>query len=105
MTPTEITSLITTVGFPIVAAYFMWVFTKSRIETAEKAAEKRETDAIGREVKLGERINHLEDNIRTELVSVVNEAKDVMADCSGTLRACTVALQSLKRSDGNQQTR
>jgi len=104
MSPAEVTSLVTTVGFGPLAAYFMWVFTKSRIETAEKAAEAREAAAMVREVKLVERINHLEDNIRSELVSVVIDAKSVMADCSGTLKACTVAMQNLKCTNPNQST-
>lgn len=114
MDPTAITGMLTSVGFPIVAAYMMWVFTKSRIEATEKATqvreeatakvvERRDSAAEIREGKLVERINHLEDSIRTELVTAVNQSKDVMneakdaiAYCSGTLSACTVALNDMR---------
>lgn len=136
MTPTEIGGLIASIGFPIVAAYFMGAFVKARIETSEKAAQERElataratqerelalaTAALEREKalasiaarreeaaevresRLGDRINHLEDSIRTEIVTAVNKATDVMSEakevmqvCSGTLAAVTVAMQDMK---------
>lgn len=114
MTAPEIASLVTTIGFPSVAAYVTWIFAKARVETGEKAAQVREAEqarvaelrekaAAEREQKLVERVNHLEDSIRQELMKVVletkdvvSEAKEVMSYCAGTLNACTVAMQDLK---------
>jgi len=101
MTGAEIGNLIGTVGFPIVAVIFVALFTKNRVEGAEKAAERREEAALQREAKfaesayqrenrLGERINHLEDSIRSELVTVINRATDAM-------ESVTVAVNDLKQ--------
>lgn len=120
MDPTAITTMVTTVGFPIVAAWLLWVFTRNRIEASEKAAEAREAATLAaaekreaasqvREEKLGERIDHLQDDIRTDLAAIIGknaeamdkvtdvmgDAKEVMAYCSGTLKACTVAMQDM----------
>ncbi len=114
MDPAQVTNLVTSVGFPIVAAYLLWVFTRSRIESSEKAAserelaiaktaDRREAAAEVREGKLVDRINHLEDSIRVELITTVkaatdamSEAKDTIAYCAGTMNACTVAMNDMR---------
>lgn len=103
MTPAEVGSLIASVGFPIVAAYFVWVFSKSRIESSEKASIDRETAAAVRENKLGDRIDRLQDYMRAELVTVINKNTDIMGEtkealqqCSGTLIAAAQIMQDMK---------
>lgn len=105
-TPAAVTNLVATLGFPIVAAYVMWVFVRTRIEAAERASEKREEASAAREAKMGERIDKLQDDIREELVTVVNKAtdvmvetKDCMAQCAGTLAAAATVLSSLTPSE------
>lgn len=102
-TPAAVSNLVATLGFPIVSAYVMWIFVRGRIETAEKASERRELAAAVRESQLVERIDRLQEEIRQELVTVVVKATDVMdqtkenvVQCSGTLAACTVALNDMR---------
>lgn len=109
-TPSAIANLVTTLGFPIVVAYVVWVFLRARIETADKASERREEAAAIREAKMGERIDKLQDEIREELVTVVNKATDVMSEtkecmsqCAGTLAACAVALGDMRDETKRQQ--
>jgi hypothetical protein len=103
MTPAEVGSLIASVGFPIVAAYFVWVFNKSRIESSEKASIDRESAAAARENKLGDRIDKLQDYMRAELVTVISKNTDVMGEtkealqqCAGTLIAAASIMQDMK---------
>ena len=103
MTPAEVGSLIASVGFPIVAAYFVWVFNKSRIESSEKASIDREIAAATRENKLGDRIDKLQDYMRAELVTVITKNSDVMGEtkealqqCTGTLIAAASIMQDMK---------
>jgi hypothetical protein len=122
MTGPEIGNLIGMVGFPIVAVIFVALFTKNRVETSEKASERREEAALIREAKLVEaallrenrlveRINHLEDSIRTQLVAVINQSTEMMGDarealqqCSGTLAAAASIMQDMK-DDANRRAR
>jgi hypothetical protein len=118
MTPAEVGSLIASVGFPIVAAYFVWVFNKSRIESSEKASIDREAAASTRENKLGERIDKLQDYMRSELVSVLTkntdviakntdvmgESKEALQQCSGTLIAAASIMQDMK-DEANRRAR
>lgn len=108
MSGSEVSHMITTVGFPIVCVYFMWIFVKTRVEAAEDSANKRETaslkreaDSLDREKRMADRIDRLEDEIRNDLSTLIRESKDVMAECSGTMVACTEAFRSLKRADSN----
>lgn len=103
MTGAEIGSLIGTIGFPIAAAIFVAMFTKSRVEASEEASKRREEASIVRETKLGDRIDKLQDEIRQELVTVVNKATDAMVEtrqsleqCSGTLIAAAQIMQDMK---------
>jgi len=105
MNPQEITTLVTTVGFPIVATYVLWIFVRQRIHASEAASLQREAAAERREGQLVERINELEHRLEGELVALIHETKDVCREArdailrsSDVTMACTNTLNRLSQN-------
>lgn len=105
MTAHEITTLVTTVGFPIVVTYVLWIFVRQRIDANETASIQREAAAERRETQLVERVNELEHRLEGELVALIHETKDVCREArdailrsSDVTMACTNMLGRLSQN-------
>lgn len=89
----EWVNVVTTVGFPIVACYYLMRWTQERVERAELRTAEREKI-------LSDRIYSLENKIEVELANLVKDQGALITDCkvalmnnTGAMRDCAGAMR------------
>lgn len=91
MDATQISQLISTVGFPIVAAIILWRFMKDRMSATEERG-------IQRELEMSARINHLEDMIEKDLTILIKQQGSIIQECTTALRDSHAVINSIREN-------